>query len=186
MYIGEGPREEAPQIAEAARQWARNWVACGDAGLIGFQRKYLTPYFHVVSVHGPKMVEQVGGLSKLSGQALEKLNDHFKRGHLRQTNFRDLTSSVQVERRRQIAVRNQEIHRYRKNAAKIPKATCQAAWQGFGAREWAQAQREARLEATAEATRRYEDPRSGMTTAELRSELNNLNPAGPSMLINTC
>ena len=60
-WLGEGRREEAPLVAEAARKWGRQWLACGDAGLRGFQRERLTPYCHITMVHGPKMMEDVGG-----------------------------------------------------------------------------------------------------------------------------
>ena len=49
--------------------------------------------------------------------------------------------------------------------------TCQHPYHAFGAREMAQQRHEASVAATAAATELHRDPREGLTSAELRREL---------------
>ena len=54
---------------------------------------------------------------------------------------------------------------------KVQRATCQTAYRAFGAKEMAAKKQSPDLEATAAATLLYRDPRETLTTAELRSSL---------------
>ena len=120
------------------------------------------------------MVARIGGLSRFNGEALEKANDHFKQGHLRQTNMRDLKVSLQVQLRRQVALRNQALRRKERNSVKEPKQGCKGPYRGYRARDMAAQRSSDSVEATSAATTLYADPRAEMTPSELRDELNEL------------
>ena len=124
-FIGSATREEAPQVAAAAASWAKNFIGCGEAGIRGFESSRLTPYFHLLATHAPTMVAEVGGLSKFSGEKLEALNDAFKCGHLRQTNSNDIKVSIITQKRREIALRDQNLRRKKQKANRPPKLGCQ-------------------------------------------------------------
>ena len=64
----------------------------------------------------------------------------------------------------------------------VKKLTCQTTYRGIGAKQMAAAKRAAD-EATAAATRRYKDPREALTTAELKSTLEQQTGQSMSKLI---
>ena len=123
--IRTGKREEASTIAVAASQWLRNIVACGDAGLQGYKKERITPYVHITSTHAPEWNRQLGPLSKFGGEKLERLNDEFKRGHLRQTNGKDMHASILTQKRFEIAKRNESERRQQKILERKSKQGCQ-------------------------------------------------------------
>ena len=112
-------------MATAAALWAQNFIRCGAAGIQGFEATRLTPYFHIMATHAPFLVSEIGGLSRFSGEKLEALNDAFKRGHVRQTNSRDVKSSIVTQKRREIAIRAENIRRHSRKANHEPKLGCQ-------------------------------------------------------------
>ena len=124
-FIGSASREEAPQVAAAASSWAQNFLACGEAGIRGFESTRLTPYFHLIATHAPYMVAEIGGLSRFSGEKLEALNDSFKRGHMRQTNSQDMKASIITQKRREVALRDENLRRQKQKANRLPKLGCQ-------------------------------------------------------------
>ena len=119
-----GSKADAEAIKAAGSQWLRNVVACGDAGLRGFEKDRITPYGHLIGTHGYEFVKQLGPMGKFSGEKLEALNDSFKMGHLRQTNGRDLHASILVQKRKEIAMRREAERRQKQNAQKVPKLGC--------------------------------------------------------------
>ena len=173
-YIGKGKREEASQIAAAASTWAQNFIRCGNAGLRGFESTRLTPYFHLVATHAASLVGEIGGLDRFSGEKLEKLNDMFKRSHMRLTNWNDIKASIMTHKRREIAFRAESIRKQIQDASREPKHGCQGPYRGFGARVMAQERQQANRDATDAATLHYRDPRSMLTSAELRQEYSNI------------
>ena len=80
-------------------------------------------------------------------------------------------AAIQLQKRREVCKRNFEIRRQQMQAGRNKRQGCQHPYFGFQAREMARAQREADLAATAAATEAYRDPRSNMTSTELRAEL---------------
>ena len=66
--------------------------------------------------HAPEEVEEVGPLELFNGEALEKLNDEFKKNHLRQTNCKDICVTLRVQKRQELARRNQAIRAKERNA----------------------------------------------------------------------
>ena len=91
--------------------------------------------------------------------------------YLRQTNCRNLKAAIILQKRRETCKRNLEIRRLELERTRNKKQGCQHPYFGFQARERAAAQREANLAATAAATEFYHDPRTEMTSSELRAEL---------------
>ena len=93
-------------------------------------------------------------------------------GYLRQMNCRKLDDAMAVQKRREWSGHRVALRKKEADAGKVKKLGCQHNYRGFNARNMAQTQREADLVATEEATALFQDPRAGMTSAELRSELN--------------
>ena len=123
--VGKAERDEAPVVKEKACQWGVSFLHLGRIGIRGFQPKYLTPYAHFLITHTAPMVQQIGGLDKFNGEALERLNDEFKKIFLRQTNCRDITDALLLLKRRELALRNKEIRTTEKRRNRPVKATCQ-------------------------------------------------------------
>ena len=90
---------------------------------------------------------------------------------MRQTNCRDIKAAIGIQKRRELCRRNVEIRRFESRADRVVKSGCQHPYFAFGARENARDRRDVSIAATAAATETYRDPRDGMTSAELRSEL---------------
>ena len=168
--ICNGTKEEAPTIAASAIQWLRDINACGDAGMLGFARKRHTPYVHIIGIHAPEWNRQLGPLRKFGGEKLENLNDQFKRGHLRQTAGKDFLASIGIQKRHEMARRNQSVRGYLKNAERVPKQGCQGPYRGYLAKEQAKERREAAEAATAGATALYVNPLSTLTVPELLAQ----------------
>ena len=124
----------------------------------GFAKERHTHYVHIVGVHAPEWNRQLGPLRKFGGEKLENLNDQFKRGHLRQTNGKDMIASIRVEKRREVAWRNHSERRQQKNAKRAPKQGCQGPYRGYRAKEQAEERRVAAEDATAAATALYANP----------------------------
>ena len=120
------------------------------------------------------MVGDIGGLDRFSGEKLEKLNDQFKRVHMRQTNSNDIKASILTQKRREIAARAECIRKHNSLASHEPKQSCQVPYRGFGARMMAQERRQSNRDATDAATSRYQDHRSMLSSAELRKEYNDV------------
>lgn len=165
-----GSKADAEAIKAAGSQWLRNVVACGDAGLRGFEKDRITPYGHLIGTHGYEFVKQLGPMGKFSGEKLEALNDSFKMGQLRQTNGRDLHASILVQKRKEIAMRREAERRQKQNAQKVPKLGCQGPYRGYIAKEMALQRKSASAAATAEATARYASPYDTMSSSQLREE----------------
>ena len=92
------------------------------------------------------------------------------RGHLRQTNGKDMLTSIIVQKRREVALRNESERRQRKSHEREPKQGCQGPYRGFRAKEMARERQDAAEVATAAATASYADPLSTLTASELRQE----------------
>ena len=154
-----------------AHEWGRLFLACGQAGLRGFSPKHLTPYSHKLITHSGYMFSLVGPLERFSGEALEHLNDDMKKGHMRQTNCQNIEVSLMVQKRRELALKNYAVRRKERDNRRTPKHSCQHPYQGYLAREMAQQRRVADDAATHQATLNYQDPRKMLSSAELRTEL---------------
>ena len=136
----------------------------------GFARDRHTPYVHIVGIHAPVWNRQLGPLGKFGGEKLENLNDQFKRGHLRQTNGRDFHASIQIQKRFEVARRNQSERRQLANAERVPKQGCQGPYRGYLAKERAMERRDAAEGATAAATALFANPLSTLTVTELQQQ----------------
>ena len=71
--------------------------------------------------------------------------------------------------RRQLAIRSEKLRKHQKNVDKPVKQGCQTEYRAVGAKIMAQERRQASIAATEAATNRYQDPRSLLTSAELRN-----------------
>jgi len=79
---------------------------------------------------------------------------------------------LQIQKRRESSLRNNALYEKQKNARKVQKMTCQHPYHAFGTREMAQQRHEASVAATAAAaTELHRDPREGLTSTELRREM---------------
>ena len=123
--VGTAQRGDAPSVKTSALEWGKAFLSCGEAGIRGFQPKHLTPYCHFLMTHSPAYVAEFGGLRKFSGEKLEHLNDEFKKSHLRQTNCKDVCVTLRIQKRRELALRNQAIRKMNKNAQTPVKMGCQ-------------------------------------------------------------
>ena len=108
-YAAHCPANEADKLASMCRAWGLEFKSLGDAGLRGFSAENFTPYSHILSAHVPYVVKLRGGLEKFSGESLEKKNDDVKKTFMRVTNNYDLIGTMKTEKRREIALRNQEV-----------------------------------------------------------------------------
>ena len=136
----------------------------------GFKKERHTPYVHITGVHAPEWNRQLGPLNKFGGVKLENLNDQFKRGHLRQKNGKDMLSSICVQKRREVALRNQLERRQQKNAERVPKQGCQGPYRGYRAKEQAEERKAAAKDATAAATSLYANPLSTLSVSQLQHQ----------------
>ena len=133
----------------------------------GFKRDRQTPYVHIVGTHAHVWNSQLGAMGTYGGEKLENVNNQWKTGLLRQTNFKDMLASILIQIRRQIGMQNQSIRQMQKNAERVPKQGCQGPYRGYQAKEQAKERRDAAEAATAAATASYADPLSSLTVPEL-------------------
>ena len=103
------PANEADRLASMCRSWGLEFKSLGEAGLRRFSKENFTPYSHILTAHVPYVVKLRGGLEKFSGESLEKKNDDVKKTFMRMTNNYDLIGAMRTEKRREIALRNQEV-----------------------------------------------------------------------------
>ena len=136
----------------------------------GFAKERHTPYVHIVGVHAPEWNRQLGPLRKFGGEKLENLNDQFKRGHLRQTNGKDMIASIRAQKRYELAQRNQSERRQQKNDERVPKQGCQGPYRGYRAKEQTEERRVAAEDATAATTALYANLHSTLTVSQLQHE----------------
>ena len=125
-FIGSAKRTDAPEVEVATQKWGQAFLDCGKMGMRGFGPCHFTPYAHILMTHSAAAVAEFGGLRRFNGEALEKTNDEFKKCHLRRTNCRDIVTSLQVQKRRELAIRNRALRLKAKNAGKPVKMGCQA------------------------------------------------------------
>ena len=78
--IAYGTKDSADLVANIGVEFGKKFLACGARGMQGFHDKNVTPYIHLITVHGAEFVRQFGGCEKFSGQSLERLNDEVKIG----------------------------------------------------------------------------------------------------------
>ena len=79
-HVENGRKEEAQLIAEEGIRWGREFLACGEANLRGFAPANITPYAHDLMSHCASQVAQYGHTKDYDGQALERLNNEWKKG----------------------------------------------------------------------------------------------------------
>ena len=106
--------EDAAALAFKTHEWINYFLKLGAMGLQHFQPKDVTPYCHWLDVHVPFAVSLYGGLSKLSGELLERQNDHIKKTFMRRTHHRDPKQTLRVEKRRELQLMMKEIDNLQK------------------------------------------------------------------------
>ena len=119
--------EDAASLASKTHEWMNTFLKLGAMGLTHFQPKDVTPYCHWLNVHVPFAVSLFGGLSKLSGELLERQNDHIKQTFLRRTHHRDPKQTLQVEKRRELQLMMKEIDDAKK-PRRVKKDGCLHPW----------------------------------------------------------
>lgn len=123
--VGNAKKSDAPEIEILAQDWGKAFLQCGKNGMRGFQEKHLTPYAHHLTTHCAAEVNIHGGLKRFNGEALERLNDDFKKCHLRRTNCKDICTSLRIHKRWELARRNQAKRTKEKNAQRRVTLSCQ-------------------------------------------------------------
>ena len=108
-FASECPHEDAAALASKTHDWMNTFLKLGAMGLLHFQAKDVTPYCHWLNVHVPFAVSLYGGLSKLSGELLERQNDQIKKTFLRHTHHRDTNQTLLVEKRWEVQAMMKEI-----------------------------------------------------------------------------
>ena len=96
---GKCAKTDAPEVARRTNQWMGSYLELGERGLKGFGKDQITPYLHIWHCHMPWSISLFGGLDKLSGEPVEKLNDSIKLTHLRRTNHRDEELTMKTQQR---------------------------------------------------------------------------------------
>ncbi len=76
--------EDAEHVFNTAREWVQSYQSIGK-DRFGYSAGKTTPYMHILVYHCPYYISKYGGLAKLSGQGMEKLNDKVKFIHHRRT-----------------------------------------------------------------------------------------------------
>ena len=75
--------EDAQEVFNQSKSWVENFH--NTPSRFGYSSSRMTPYMHIFCHHFPYYVSMYGGVSKYSGQGMEKLNDIVKFIHHRKT-----------------------------------------------------------------------------------------------------
>ena len=124
-FVANAKKSDAPEIEISAANWGKAFLECGKSGMRGFQEKHFTPYAHALMTHIGAQCGKFGAMKKFNGEALERLNDEFKKCHLRRTNCKDIATSLRVQKRWEQAVKNQALRKKERNAQRPVKMGCQ-------------------------------------------------------------
>ncbi|XP_053374155.1 uncharacterized protein LOC123545375 [Mercenaria mercenaria] len=92
--------EGAEILFETTCQFIQNFIQIGQLKRHGYHPSNVTPYMHVLAYHVPFFVKRYGGLSKFSGQGVEKTNDVIKQVHQMRSSKSDPTTDALLVRKR--------------------------------------------------------------------------------------